>query len=136
MDQSTQDPPALRTPRWRCLAAAAALWAAGSVMAAGVDPAGTNGAPSAERGRGLLQQFGCGSCHRIPGVRAARGNVGPPLERFAQQVYVAGLLPNTPAALARFIAEPQAVSPGSAMPDLGVEAAQARDIAAYLLSPR
>ena len=47
----------------------------------------------AENGRLLLRQFGCGSCHRIPGVAAAEGNVGPPLDAIARRVYLAGLVP-------------------------------------------
>jgi cytochrome c len=86
----------------------------------------------AERGRLLLRQYGCGSCHRIPGVAAATGTMGPPLARYVRQVYVAGVLPNTPDNLARWIVDPQAVEPGTAMPDMQVSAAQARDMVAYL----
>jgi len=86
----------------------------------------------AERGKLLLRQYACGSCHRIPGVAAAGGNFGPPLDGFAHHVYIAGVLPNTPDNLVRWIVEPQAVEPGTAMPDLQVSEAQARDIAAYL----
>jgi cytochrome c len=86
----------------------------------------------AARGRLLLRQYGCGSCHRIPGVAAATGNVGPPLERWARRIYIAGVLPNTPDNLVRWIVDPQAVEPGTAMPDLQVSDAQARDMAAYL----
>ena len=61
----------------------------------------------AERGRLLLRQYGCGTCHRIPGVAAADGDVGPPLDRVARRVYLAGTLPNSPANMARFIRAPQ-----------------------------
>jgi cytochrome c1 len=49
---------------------------------------------------------------------------------------VAGKLPNTPDQLVRWIQQPQAVEPGTAMPDLGVSLAEARDIAAYLYTLR
>lgn len=85
-----------------------------------------------ERGRELLWQFGCGSCHRIEGVVGAVGEVGPPLDGIAHRVYIAGVLANTPENLARWIRVPQEVDPLTAMPNLGVTEEQARDIVAYL----
>lgn len=90
----------------------------------------------AERGRQLLQQFGCGSCHRIPGVPAATGNVGPPLTELGRRVYIGGHLPNTPDNLARWIRNPTHFDPETGMPDLQVGEAHARDMAAYLLELR
>lgn len=88
------------------------------------------------RGRTALDGFGCGTCHLIPGVTGAVGAVGPPLSRFAARAYIGGQLPNQPANLIRWIQNPQAVEPGTAMPDLGVTAAVARDMAAYLYTLR
>jgi cytochrome c2 len=85
-----------------------------------------------ERGRLLLRQFGCGACHRIPGVADAQGNVGPPLEGVAKRIYLAGVLPNTPQTMARWIRTPKAFDPRTAMPDLGVGEEHARDMVAYL----
>lgn len=85
-----------------------------------------------ERGRQLIGTYGCGSCHVIPGVPGARGRVGPPLEGMAQRVFIAGQLTNVPENMVRWIENPQAVEPGTAMPDLGVSSGEARDIAAYL----
>jgi cytochrome c2 len=87
---------------------------------------------SVENGRLLLRQFGCGACHEIPGVAAAQGRVGPPLEAIASRVYLGGTLPNTPENMARFIRKPQEVDPRTAMPDMGVTEAHARDMVAYL----
>ncbi|HEV2820541.1 MAG TPA: c-type cytochrome, partial [Solirubrobacteraceae bacterium] len=89
---------------------------------AGGDPA---------RGRAAMTELGCGACHRIPGVRNARAMVGPPLDGYAQRGYVAGLLPNRPANLVAWLKDPPAISPGTAMPNLGLTEAQARDMAAY-----
>lgn len=86
----------------------------------------------AENGRLLLRQFGCGTCHRIPGVAAAEGNVGPSLDAVARRVYLAGMLPNTPSNMVRWIRSPQSIDPKTAMPDLGVTEAHARDMTAYL----
>jgi cytochrome c2 len=85
-----------------------------------------------ERGRQLLRQFGCGACHRISGVADAQGNVGPPLDGVAKRVYLGGVLPNSPQAMARWIRAPNAFDPQTAMPNLGVGEEHARDMVAYL----
>lgn len=87
-------------------------------------------------GRRLLYAYGCGSCHAIPGVGEADGIIGPPLRGFGSRLYVAGVMPNTPENIFRWIAQPQEVQPGNAMPDLGVTREQARDMAAYLYTLR
>ena len=89
-----------------------------------------------EHGRLLLRQYGCGSCHRIPGVAAADGNVGPPLDRVAARVYLAGMLPNRPDNMVRWIRAPQSVDPLTGMPDLKVSEPHARDMSAYLYTLR
>lgn len=86
----------------------------------------------AARGKDALVSYGCGSCHRIPGVPAATGLVGPPLDDFASRSYVAGRLHNEPAQLVAWIRNPQAIDSATAMPNLGVTERNARDIAAYL----
>lgn len=97
----------------------------GVATAAGGDP---------HQGARIIAAAGCGGCHEIPGVHGARGLVGPPLTGMGGRTTVAGVLPNTPEALARWVQAPQAVLPGNAMPDMGLSAAQARDVAAYLES--
>jgi cytochrome c2 len=87
---------------------------------------------SAERGRAIIVQSGCGTCHTIPGIPAADGKVGPPLTDFAERAFVAGRLPNTTQNLIRWLREPQRVEPGTAMPDLGLSRQAATDAAAYL----
>jgi cytochrome c len=83
-------------------------------------------------GHAEIQAYGCGGCHRISGVRGADGRIGPSLRELAGRWTIAGQLPNTPGNLVRWIVDPQAVDPGTLMPNLGVTAPQARDIAAYL----
>lgn len=90
----------------------------------------------AERGKAAIARHGCGACHVIPGVRGAKGRVGPKLEDFSAQVYIAGQLANVPDNLILWIQNPEAYSPGTAMPDLNVSEGEARDIAAYLYSQR
>ena len=87
---------------------------------------------SPARAERAFLRYGCGSCHVIPGVPAAAGLVGPPLTDFADRTYVAGHVRNEPAGLVRWIRDPQAIDPGTAMPDLGVTDGDARDMAAYL----
>ena len=86
----------------------------------------------AERGRALLQQYGCSGCHRIPGVRAATGIIGPSLDRLGRRVYIAGVLVNTPSELARWIRAPDAIKPGTDMPNAQVTERDATDMVAYL----
>ena len=93
-------------------------------------PPGVSGDP--DRGKLLLRQYGCGSCHKIPGVATARGNVGPPLDAIANRVYLAGIIPNTPQNMARWIQTPQEFDPRTAMPNLQVSEGQAQDMVAYL----
>jgi cytochrome c len=90
----------------------------------------TGGEP--DRGPVLIRKYGCSTCHTIPGVPGADGMVGPPLDRIAGRTYLAGRLPNTPENLLRWIREPQSISPGTAMPQMGVTEQDGRDIAAYL----
>jgi hypothetical protein len=68
----------------------------------------------------LIAEYGCGSCHTIPGVPGADATAAPPLERFYERTYIAGKLANTKENLALWIRDPQEIEPGTAMPDLGV----------------
>jgi cytochrome c2 len=88
----------------------------------------------AEIGRQLIGRYGCGSCHRIPGVDGADGLVGPPLDSMGRRTFIAGQLANTPENMVRWLRNPPKVEPGTAMPDLGISAEEARNIAAYLES--
>ena len=94
----------------------------------------TGGDPGA--GRELIRQFGCGSCHRIAGVPGANATVAPPLEKMKSRLYIAGRLTNTPQNLVKWIRDPRALDPKTAMPALGLDERQARDIAAYLYVAR
>jgi mono/diheme cytochrome c family protein len=84
------------------------------------------------RGRVALQQYACVTCHVIPGVAGAVHPVGPSLEGIAHRKYLAGVLPNSRAAMVQWLRFPQRVAPGTAMPDLGVSEQDAADLAAFL----
>lgn len=94
----------------------------------------TGGAP--ERGRELIAEYACGVCHAIPGIRGARGNVGPDLTRFGSRDLIAGVVPNRPDMLVLWLQSPPALAPETGMPDVGVTREQAEDMAAYLATLR
>ena len=83
-----------------------------------------------------MKIYGCDACHTIPGAVDARGLVGPPLTQIANRIYIAGVLTNTPDNLIEWIQNPPGVDPRTAMPNLGIGEAAARDIAAYLYTLR
>ena len=89
-------------------------------------------APDPQRGRKAIEQYACVTCHQIPGAVGANAPVGPPLKDIGTRAFIAGVLPNTPQNMVRWLRHPQSVSPQSAMPDLGMTERDARDIAAYL----
>jgi cytochrome c2 len=84
------------------------------------------------KGQELVEARHCGACHEIPGVRAAHGDLGPPLKGFARRTFIAGQIPNTPEHLVQWILDPHTQVPGTAMPTLGLQKDEARDIAAFL----
>jgi cytochrome c len=84
------------------------------------------------RGKAAIERFGCVACHAIPGVPGHGSNVGPPLNQMAKRGYIGGVLPNLPSEMVLWLRNPPAVDPRTAMPNLGISEADARDIAAYL----
>ena len=94
----------------------------------GVDP---------HRKKRMIRAYGCHSCHTISGVHGANGLVGPPLNQMARRVYIAGVLPNSPDNMRRWLQNPQAaIQKPTAMPNMGVSEADARNIMAYLYTLR
>ena len=100
------------------------------------DPPAASAGGDAQRGRLMIEQYACGTCHEVPGVRRATGTIGPPLVRYAHRPYIAGEIANDPELLVRFLQDPQALVPGTTMTDLGVPEAHARDMGAYLMGLR
>ena len=84
----------------------------------------------------LLRQYACTACHRVPGVVGSKTNAGPPLDGLWRRSLIAGKVPRTEEDLARWIQHPRQIDPETAMPDMGVTQAHAREIAAFLLQPR
>jgi cytochrome c oxidase subunit II len=95
-----------------------------------------NAAPARSGNAAAFLASGCGDCHQIRGT-AARGDVGPDLTHLELRRTLAALtLANTPANLDRWIRHPQAVKPGSRMPDVRLADARWAAIDAYLRSLR
>lgn len=92
--------------------------------------------PDLERGRTALSQYACTACHSIPGVTSSSPQVGPPLAGMASRTQIAGRLANTPQNMVHWLRHPRDVDPMTAMPDLELTEADARDIAAYLATLR
>ena len=67
-----------------------------------------------------------------PGVAGSASAVGPPLNHIANRSNIAGVIPNTPENLARWIRHPQQIHPGSDMPEMHVTSSDAKIIALYL----
>ncbi|HEY5087008.1 MAG TPA: hypothetical protein VII66_06625 [Gemmatimonadaceae bacterium] len=91
---------------------------------------------SANRGKLAIARYGCNTCHAISGFPDPTVLVAGPVTGIARRAYIAGTLPTTRRNLVMWIRFPHQVKPQTAMPDLGVSAGEARDIAAYLYSLR
>ena len=95
-------------------------------------PGSVKGDPAC--GRIALAQYGYRACHMIPGVTGSKVYVGRPLDNMTRRRIIAGTLPNDQANTVRWIRDPQAVDPRTAMPVLGVSERDAIDMSAYLLA--
>lgn len=130
MDQSARKPAArlilvavVASTSWMSAGCGKDEMRAAQIQSIGGDP---------QRGREALYRYGCGSCHAVAGVSGATGKVGPPLDGVGERWYIAGMLPNTPANMMRWIRDPQLVNPKTAMPNMDVSEQDARDITTYL----
>lgn len=84
-----------------------------------------------DSGRRLFEAH-CGLCHVVRGVTAG-GTVGPDLTHLMSRgTLAAGILRNTEADLARWIADPQGIKPGSLMPRLDLSDGDRDRIVTYL----
>ncbi len=83
-------------------------------------------------GKALFLQKGCVACHTIEGVSS--GTVGPNLTHQGSNPQIAGVLPNNKDNVIKWISNPPAVKPGTAMPNLGLTPDEAAQIADYLQS--
>jgi cytochrome c oxidase subunit 2 len=99
-------------------------------------PAPATATPLQAAGRNVFMNSQCASCHTIGGT-SARGAIGPNLTHVGSRTSIAAdTLANTPANLAAWIRDPQAIKPGVLMPDLGLSKPKVRELTAYLESLR
>jgi cytochrome c oxidase subunit II len=96
-------------------------------------------APAAEptgdaaAGKALFAGSACVGCHTVRGVSA--GLLGPDLTHVAsRRTLAAGVLPNSPETLVRWVRDAPSVKPGAKMPAFALTDEQARALAAYLTS--
>jgi cytochrome c oxidase subunit 2 len=86
--------------------------------------------PAVAAGRDFIEH--CGGCHAVRGTDA-RGTMGPDLSHLMQRRTLAsGSLPNDAATLASWIADPQALKPGSQMPKVKLSPDNRAQIVAWL----
>jgi cytochrome c oxidase subunit 2 len=84
-------------------------------------------------GKGIFARSACVGCHTIRGVSA--GALGPDLTHFGSRTTLAaGLLPNNPGNVAKWVRDAPAIKPGAKMPRFALSDAQARALAAYLMA--
>jgi cytochrome c oxidase subunit 2 len=95
-------------------------------------PASPPANPQAAAGMAYVTTRECSSCHAIAGTDAS-ARFGPDLTHVASRRSIAaGVLPMSRANLAAWVRDPQAHKQGALMPSVGLSAAQASAIAAYL----
>lgn len=90
----------------------------------------TGGDPA--KGKTAFVQYGCGACHKVRGVSEASATVGPALDQVGARTYIGGVLKNTPENMIKWIQDPPAFSPKTAMPNLHIGDEDAKNIACYL----
>ncbi|MCS7061241.1 MAG: cytochrome c oxidase subunit II [Anaerolineae bacterium] len=86
-----------------------------------------------QRGQDIfMNQNICWSCHSIEGTKA-QGKVAPrTLTGFANYDTIAEVVPNTADNLRAWLHDPQAIKPGTTMPNLNLSAQDIEDLVAYL----
>jgi cytochrome c oxidase subunit 2 len=89
-----------------------------------------------KRGREVFMGASCPQCHTVRGTDAG-AVLGPDLTHVASRAEIAaGTLPNNPANLAAWIADPQRLKPGTRMPSTPLSSADSGALVAYLASLR
>jgi len=97
-------------------------------------PAATNAAADSvtQHGRHVFESSTCAGCHSVQGT-SAHGSLGPDLTHLmSRHTIAAGVLANTPANLAAWIHDPQAVKPGTLMPQVALSNADLHALVQWL----
>jgi cytochrome c oxidase subunit 2 len=89
--------------------------------------------PAARRGAALFAERTCIACHAIDGTAPTPATAAPNLTHLmSRRTLGAGVLPNGPDELTKWLADPQTWKPGSKMPDLELTPSEVSDLVAYL----
>ena len=103
-------------------------------LAAQARPAATPADAAAARGQRVVVGGQCAMCHVIRGT-AAGGRAGPDLTHIgSRRTLAAGTLVNTRGGMQGWIAHPQAIKPGTMMPPVALDPADADAVSRYLES--
>ena len=88
-----------------------------------------------KRGRELFRQLACAGCHTVQGLTGGKFPGAPELTHVASKPSIVGglLTPVNEENLRRWISNPPAVKPGTAMPNLGLSEQQVNDLVQFLL---
>jgi cytochrome c oxidase subunit 2 len=88
--------------------------------------------PAVAEGKAVFLSQSCVNCHRIRGT-PAQGTYAPDLTHLmSRDTLASGMTPNTPEALRRWVADPQAVKPGCLMPAFGLDEPDRERLVRYL----
>lgn len=102
--------------------------------AAAVNVQQPSGSIDASTGREVFEQQACINCHTVRGT-IANGRYGPDLTHLMSRDTIgAGILPNTPKNLLRWVTDPNDFKPGCLMPAMHLTDLQNQQITAYLLT--
>ena len=102
--------------------------------AASTEAPGAAGAVEVAAAEILFVGRGCGACHKVSGIPAAVGTIGPELDGVASQPQIATVLDTSVDNFKTWLADPPAVKPGTAMPSLGMSAEDVDLLAAWLMT--
>ena len=103
-----------------------------SWLARQVRPAPSPDGADAQAGRSFFFTQTCANCHAVGGTSAV-ANAAPDLTHLvARSQLAAGMIPNTPENLARWLRGPQQVKPGCLMPNFSLNDSQVTQLVAYL----
>jgi cytochrome c oxidase subunit 2 len=86
----------------------------------------------ARRGRQIVQAGPCVMCHTVRGTAAAARRAPDLTHFFSRASIAAGTLPMSRLDVIRWLADPQAIKPGSRMPRIALSDADRDAVAAYL----
>ncbi len=97
-----------------------------------LEPHSTPVDAAAARGAQVFLTATCANCHAIGGTKA-KAAFAPDLTHLGErQTLAAGVMRNSQAELARWLKNPQAIKPGTLMPNLQLSDVQVSELVAYL----